>query len=107
MYAKNLLEEAAAALSLGKGWLEESPHKEEFGFVASEQESAFARHDGAEGDPGGADGRLVGGDEECGAQSLDDGESEGELHFRRCRKCWRGAQISGGGSVRQSKDREE
>ena len=31
------------------------------GFVASEQESAFARHDGAEGDPGGADGRLVGG----------------------------------------------
>ena len=29
MYAQNLLEEGAAVLSLGKGWPEESPHKEE------------------------------------------------------------------------------
>ena len=39
----------------------------------------MARHDGAASDQGGAGGRLVGSDEEGGAQSLDDGDAEGEL----------------------------
>ena len=51
MHAKNLVEEAAA-LKLGRGWPGESPHKEELGLVARKQDSAFARHDGAEDDQG-------------------------------------------------------
>ena len=61
MHAKYLLQEAAAARSLGKGRPNETPHKERL--VLSQESKTFGRHDGAESDQGGAGGRLVGADE--------------------------------------------
>ena len=70
------MNEAAVAPGLGKEWPDVSPHSAEYGLAAREQEHAVARRDGAKSGQGGTDGaggRLV------GAQSLDDGEVEGEL----------------------------
>ena len=54
----NLLEEAAAALSLG-----EAPHKEELALLQESKNMQLPRHDGAESDQGGAGRRRVGADE--------------------------------------------
>ena len=54
-HAKNLLEEAAVAWSLGSTWINESPHKEEL--VAGKPGFAGAWQNSAEPDQGGPSGR--------------------------------------------------
>ena len=63
MFAKNLLEQAATALNLGKSWTEESPYKEELALLR-ESDSAPGRHKCSKIDEGWKRGRLVGAVEE-------------------------------------------
>ena len=105
MYATNLLEEAAS-LGLGKGWPDEVPHKEDLALLQQKRKNLhvpgkainvrleddwskvtrsedpnpwmMANLTERQGRRSTQDWKTTG-DEEGGAQSLDDGEHEGEL----------------------------